>query len=486
MKRDGLGITRRATRYLPALAVLAILFLAALPQARGQRAPDSAPVHAAFVYTQCTLPVEQSGSGQSWSAPGLGGATQPVTGQANIAACSLSVLTPYYGSAYMRLVQWDPVSLTPDPTTVALRDFDFGISAPWSSYGRLDLVPPLVTRRHPGVAEPPSRNLAIDLQEVGYYSNTPLTLRDASAGDASLPVALGYASSGPRYVLPGTHPVFAHAVCGGDAMLQDLYLIQCVVTCSTVLDTSALDVVQRFRVPAECQLDWLEVAAAYGAPRPGSDSGVMGILDATGDAGPPASTASPLVASPSGLRQGAVWISHFDFDRLITLEPGHDYWLWVRTNHAQSLYAKSLTGTEGAAFTGAIGPLYTRTDSTQAWSSASGSALAFRVVGVPTGMVGVATPAPAVQLPLRLHTLANPARGTVAFAWSGARGALRFEVLDVRGRRVGAGTAAASAAGHWLWNARRPDGASLGAGVYFVRATDAAGRSATERVVIVR
>ena len=106
--------------------------------------------------------------------------------------------------------------------------------------------------------------------------------------------------------MPGAHAALTHAVCGGDAALQRLCVVQSVMSCSAVIDTASYDIVQRFRVPQECQLRWLEVASAAGAARSGWSGGRMGILDAAGDAGAPGSVSSSLVSAsfvPPGVEE---------------------------------------------------------------------------------------------------------------------------------------------------------------------------------------
>ena len=112
--------------------------------------------------------------------------------------------------------------------------------------------------------------------------------------------------------------------------------------------------------------------------------------------------------------------------------------------------------------------------------------LDFKIIGLPLDVTGAPSPPPVARTGLRLRIAPNPALGSAMIAWSGARGVLRFEVLDARGRRIARGDADAGGAGQWLFRGARDDGHPLPAGVYFVRAVDAAGQAAVERVVLVR
>ena len=144
------------------------------------------------------------------------------------------------------------------------------------------------------------------------------------------------------------------------------------------------------------------------------------------------------------------------------------------------------------------------------WIPNRGRALCFRLIGEPLARqmprgrlrprpLGEATPdgrmpQPSIATPtdpsrsavLSLRVAPNPARGASFVSWSGAAGALRIEVMDAQGRLVAANSGRAAAEGQWLWSGARDDGRPLPAGVYFVRGTDAAGRVASDRVVLIR
>jgi hypothetical protein len=281
--------------------------------------------------------------------------------------------------------------------------------------------------------------------------------------------------------------VLSHVLCGGDSLLQRLSVTQSVVSTNTMLDTTYAELIQRFRVPVEAQLRWVELAFGTVIPRNPFVPGVIAILDAQGVDTPPVTLPSPLVtaAMKTAIWKIPVWDSHLDFDHVITLEPEHDYWLLADVTHGYGVYARTRTGAEGPDFLADIGPFYARSTATGAWSEIPGRTLCFRLIGEPTGVVNVPRVAPS-PTGLRLRVTPNPARGTASVHWSGAAGAVRIEVWDVRGCRVGVGSGSAAGEGNWPWPGTRDDGQLLSTGVYFVRATDGAGRVAVERVVLIR
>jgi hypothetical protein len=264
--------------------------------------------------------------------------------------------------------------------------------------------------------------------------------------------------------------------------------MQSVVSTNTFLDTSYAELIQRFRVPVETRLSWVELAFGLVNPRSPFVPGDIAILDAQGSATPPQTPPTPLVSAlmKTAIWYIPVWDSHLAFDHVITLEPCHDYWLLVGTRHCYGVYGRMRTGSEGPDFPAGIGPFYTRKTDTDAWSELPGQTLCFRLIGEPTGSAADVPREMPASIGLRLRVMPNPVRGTALVHWSGAVGAVRLEVLDIRGRRIGAGNGLAVGAGDWSWRAARADGRPLPAGVYFVRATDGAGHVAVERVVLVR
>jgi hypothetical protein len=428
--------------------------------------------------------LQHGGSDASTTILSGGGFTQPLAFVGNVAACSLQIGAAYYSNGRADIVQWDPMTLAPDPTTVALRTRAFGASELAYTHLRMDCSPPVVTRMITSVAEPPRETVAIDYYDTDIYNTQ--TTRYESDGDIETPEALQHPPGGPREPMSGPHPVLSHAVCGGDAVTQSLYVVQSVMSTNAIMDTSNYELMQRFRVTVPVKLHWVELAFAQNQPTYPYEPGLVAIFDATGATSPPTALPASLVeAGFYGYVGTPTWGSHYDFDQFITLAPDHDYWLLARISHDHRVYVRSLTGSEGAAFTSAIGPFFRRTNGGASWSYVPGRALDFRMIGVPIGVLAVPRPAPSAN-PLRLSVTPNPSRGAAFLTWSGATGQLRFDVIDARGRRVGGGSGASGPEGRWLWRGAAENGQALPAGVYFLRATDGAGHVAAQRVVLVR
>lgn len=245
------------------------------------------------------------------------------------------------------------------------------------------------------------------------------------------------------------------------------------------MDSTRYQLVQRFRVPRSVRLQWVELALTRA--RYGYGDGAVAILDGADGASPPASI-SPLVSTsfyPSYMWSGPGWTTPNDFDSLLVLHPNHDYWL--RDDGSRLPFgAHALTGSEGADFTAGVGPFWSRANASDAWTAETGRALSLRADHDTTSLAAVEPP-PA-RGALRLEVSPNPSRGTSVLSWSGASGAVRFEVLDARGRRVASHTGGAAGAGQWTWSMAGA-GKPLPAGLCFVRATDEAGHSVVARVV---
>jgi len=495
-------------------AVLAGSLLAIV--ATAPRAADREP--SVMAATDCSLLLQQGGSTDAFAVGLRGGVIQPIGFVGNVAACSLTVDRTYNSAAGLELVQWDPATLAPDPTTIALRTRSFDVSAIQYGWTRADFYPPVVIRSVASVAEPPRQTIA--MKWTTAFSGQ--SIRFESNGSPEVPAALQFpAGGGPLSPLPGAHPVLSHAVCGRDDALQGLHVIQSVMTTTSLSDTASFDLIQRFRVPVRSRLHWVEVAFGV-APRPVYYDPMIAILDAGGTAEPPASLPPSLVEAPYLYTVTApFWGSHYDFDHLITLEPGHDYWLLVRVEHRYVIYSRALTGGESPDFTASIGPQFRRTTLGGDWIAEAGKALCFRLIGEPLGArppshplprgrlrdrpLGETTPggqpppgeprataataiagAARVTGPLSLRVAPNPSQGAAFVSWSGAAGPMNVEVLDAQGRRVGGVAGVSGSEGRWLWSGARDDGRPMPAGVYFVRASDGMGRVVTDRVVLIR
>jgi hypothetical protein len=350
---------------------------------------------------------------------------------------------------------------------------------------RLSFDPPVVVRSGVGLAEPHPATLAYRLW-VGGWSGAPALPVRYSPDAPSYPRGYRWAAGYPADLvpLPGPHAVLKHQACLGESWLQQLEIGQCVITTTATLDTSLHTVVQRFRVPRVFDLAWIEVATAvYQNPYPWLPATVS-LHDAGSGGMPPPELPPPLAQAdfPTYAYGLGAWTPHAPFATTVRLEPGRDYWLAVRTGHECALHARALTGAESFDFTDRIGELWSRTSGDGAWTRRTGEALCFKLVGLPSAVIGVP---PAPRAPLALRVSPNPVRGEARVAWSGAAGRVRFEVHDARGRRVGGG-ASGSASGGWTWRVADDSGTPLAAGVYFVRATDESGRTGRERVVVVR
>jgi hypothetical protein len=470
----------RIGRAVPTLSVALLLGLAlASPGTRGAR-----PARAAV--PDCDLPV-QSGGSISQIALGFGyGVTQPVGLDANVAACSLSLANSWSFGRF-DMVQWDPVALVPDPTTVALRTRTYNPSDLSWNRTRTDFNPPVVVHQFGPLADPPHGVLAINLE--GAYSINPMVQYYKMSDNPITPVAYQYPPGGARTEIPGEHAVLGHFLCGMNEDLQQLGLVQSVMTTDVLTGTAPYEVIQKFRVPQTVKLHWVELAFGPQTNYP-NDPGTIGIIDGAGGGAPPVSLPVALVQADFRnddpyLFGRPVWGSHYDFTQWITLQPGHDYWLLARTLHEYALELKTVTGAEGPAFTDGVGSMYRRTLAGDAWSLAPSQALCFRMVGEQVTTTGVRVDGPS-RAAFAIAAAPNPFHESATLRWSGAAGAVWFEVLDPRGRRVASGEGAPGGRGEWTWRGSDDAGRALPAGVYFVRGTDDAGRAASVRVVRVR
>lgn len=460
------------------LAGLSVVFAAAASRAE--------PVRPVFVAIGCGATSGQGGGPDTLTLQPGSGLYQPVSPGRNLVSVRPSVVPTYpeYSSATLTLVEWDPVALAPDPTAVAVRSRYYDISN--LQYGWLDFefVPPVVSRAVDHVADPPRSTLAWRWRNT-YAFGGPGTQRVpfAAAGPAGEPAA--FHDTAPPTPLAGAHPVLDHQLCLGDSSLQALRLVQAVGHVNASRDTSDDAIVQRFRVPVLTRLNWVEFVLDRSPLSWPYTPGTLAVYDAQGQSAP-ALSSPPLVQADIALWDALptdTWSSHVGFDAAVTLMPGHDYWLLLRTEHQVRVRLHHLTGTEGPDFDTGIGEFWARTAADGPWVQQPSTALAFRLVGEPMGAV-VAPPPHATPLALRVSP--NPVRGETVVQWSGTTGAVSLDVLDVRGRRVGGGRLDAAGPASWRWRAVDATGAPLPAGVYFVRATDGAGRAGSQRVVVAR
>src|SRR4051812_33176417 len=107
-------------RWLPAIATFCMLLVALLAP---MRRAGSVPVRDEVFSSSCDLLLEHSlgGTDSSIGLNTTAGVTQPLELAGNVAACSLAVTGGYYSGVEVRLLRWNPNTLTPDPAAVALR-----------------------------------------------------------------------------------------------------------------------------------------------------------------------------------------------------------------------------------------------------------------------------------------------------------------------------------------------------------------------------
>jgi hypothetical protein len=469
---------RRSFRVLPALIASALLLLALSSPAK--RAPIPAADANSAAAGPC-LQFQGGGSGLFLSRGTGQGVTQPIGFAGNVESCSLTVQHSY-GYGTMEVVAWDPVTLAPDPTTLAFSSASFGDSQLLYGWTRASFYPPVIMTASPHVAEPPRQTLAIKYS-VGFNTQN---IAFESSGDPSTPAAFEFDANGVLSPMPGAHPILAHAVCGGGEATNDLRVVQSVMTTNVIAaDTSSGEALQLFTVPVPTAVYWAEVAPG-GSSAPPTDRPDVTIIDANGSTVPPATFDNTSLLAQQFLSgyYRLAWIAAYDFNQRPILEPGHKYWLRVRSFHNYSLHGRARTQPENWDFTFGIGPLYKRRNASSAWEPVNDVSLSFRLIGAPTGPGWVGVPGSSPATAMRLHVAPNPSRGLAHVSWTGGQGAVRLSLLDARGRRVG-GTSA-QGDGQWTLPAGTADGRPLAAGVYFLRAVDTRGVAVSERVVIQR
>jgi hypothetical protein len=287
-------------------------------------------------------------------------------------------------------------------------------------------------------------------------------------------------------------------VCEGEGDLQSLAVGQCVRQTETRLLPRTVQLLQSFRVPEPVELRWVELA--YGPPNspplmtsgplmPAPSYVTIAIAEDRNGGDPPANMPEPLVQgtldsflSYEDYQAPSVrWRTHTSFDQTITLQPGHDYWIWLIGANGTDFCGHTITGNEGAAFSSGIGLLHTRDLGGGPWETASGRVLSFKVIGQPTAPLGASRP-PVAGGSIQLSVAPNPARGAASITWSGAVGPVRLEVYDARGRHVATGSGGAAG----TWSLGVPGTRQLAPGVYFLRARDSQNQGVDERFVVVK
>lgn len=468
-----------ASRALPALLVAIVIGIAALAPSLRARAGASAPG-----LPRCGDTSLPPADAQLPLAAG-NGIMQPFELTTPVQGCSLGVVFNDYAFssnvATASIVAWDPLVLAPDPAFVALRSRSLYLSGPiytimTTSFERL------VTSAVSAVAEPVPPTLAVNYLDAGFYHTYRQSAQFWTNSPIDLPPGMYYVAGTQPVPLPGAHPVVAMRFCEVPAD-SSLRVLQSVGRSTEVLGAEPYEVLQRFRIPHRGTLDWVELA--YGAIL-ATPYGQVAVLDGSDMPQPAELLPSPLYQADNRVAGVPLptWSPSLPGAASVVLEPEHDYWLLVRTSNAYSLTARAVTGSEGPDFTSRIGPLYSRTTPSGSWQERPGLALSFRLIGEPDPAT-LAVPPTVGPAGLRLATEPNPARGAAMLRWSGARGAVRLEVMDARGRRV-ASHEAAGEEGSWLWRGVGDAGTPAAAGVYFLRATDGEGTVGLARVTLVR
>ncbi len=477
-------------RIVPALAALVILALAA----NAPRTARLGPAPPTYLQSGPCTQFVQSAPGDSLYVFGLStGVSQPLVAGVAVAACSVSVQLNGWGWLRLTLADWDPLALMQDPHTIALRTQLLNPSDlqyyTLNRMPRVNFIPPVVTHSLSGLADAPRPGITAEVTAPSSSYSTSYQSSYAFAGSNDLPLARSVPSAGSaRPVLPGPHPVLAHAICDAGGDLQQLSIVQAVSRTDEVLAGRPRELVQHFRVPQRVELRWIEFAVVP------NDYQWPYYLDATSVSIHDASAAEPPSQLPAAYTSAFFmaytdgsgvntphWAGDLGLNHVMVLEPGHDYWLHLNDARAMQYHARVLDGSESPEFVSDIGGLFTRDTVTAAWSAQPARALSFKLIGKPVAPVGV-TPPPAAAA-FALHVAPNPAASIADVRWSGAVGPVRIEVLDARGRRVAAGQG--GAAGSWSFARTGRDGRALSAGVYFVHARDSAGGHAVERVVLI-
>jgi hypothetical protein len=417
------------------------------------------------------------------------GVTQPMIENQPMSSCSLGVGSGYTWG-FMRIMHFDPETLLPDPTTVALRTARFTPSnlaseqTWWSNHGRMDFETPLVLRSVDHVADVPSTPVAIDW--VVQSQNQLSFFYDDDANPVR-PIGYRYTGSAPRTPLPGPYPVLNYVARPALGDAAHLWVVQAVTASTEPLGLAASEFAQRFRVPVVTSVASIELAISsyewqLGYPWVPID---VEIHAGSPNGPPPQQLPPPMIESflSADYRPALAWFPVVPFDYTTILHPGVDYWLVIRTAHLYDVFARNLTGLEGPDFTSAIGTLHQRVESGAPWQEVADRAMSFRLIGSPYTLLDAAVPVPSR---FRLTAAPNPARHGTQLAWSGARGQVRLDVLDLHGRRIESREVPGGASGSWFWNGSGPDGRRLAEGTYFIRARDEAGEVAVHRVVLIR
>src|SRR5262249_11143048 len=154
------------------------------------------------------------------------------------------------------------------PGALATMTRDFSVtSSGVLQVPRLDFIPPVIMQSLPNVAEPtPLVGLEYKVTYLGPNGNFQALL---DANDPTGPLAAQRLVRGGTAPIDYIHPVFTYTVCGGNEALQEMRVVQSVMTTDTDASAATYELIQKFRVPVETKVGWVEFAldrANWSAP----------------------------------------------------------------------------------------------------------------------------------------------------------------------------------------------------------------------------
>lgn len=476
----------RCRRFASACRVVALFFVGLAMSATNSIASSQG-------FIDC-VPVVASVTGDSlYSLPYGTRLVQPLAQPSNVAACSLGVRYPSYSWPTLEVVAWDPQSLAPDPTTVALRTRRFDPSSMQFAKLTQTFSPPIVMRSLDAVADGRTQAPALMLAHRNTFTlSNPLFLHQQVAADPGIPAALASIGVQPFAPLAGPHAALAQALCGGSQTIADYRVAQCVMTTDQALAPSWDHLAQHFRVAQPVVLQWAEIANALN-PAAGGPWPVEVTIHEGSASSPPLDLSSELArAVTTEIIEADVyhqdhsrWLPTLDFDAQVTLLPGRDYWLVVREAIQWSMFTRVRTGDESPEFDAAIGSLMRRANDAAPWTEVPSRSLSFRLIGTLSSVIDAPVPATG-QGGFSLRARPSPARGPVLISWSGADSRVRIDVLDIGGRVLGCVLDRAGPSGSRSWDGEMTNGRRLGGGVYLLRARSGSAAPVTQRVVLIR
>ena len=171
----------------------------------------------------------------------------------------------------------------------------------------------------------------MEVRSIESFFPYPLNGFYDGSGSVAMPAARAVAADGSYGLLPGAHPVLAHAICTGDADVQALRVMQSVRRADATIAGGTVEIAQRFRVPEGVELHWLElpVKDAPGVVQQGGGTSMpsgfatVGIVDGAVLGEPTMSMPPTLIEAPFSqsfyYEPGPRWAANNDFDHTIML-----------------------------------------------------------------------------------------------------------------------------------------------------------------------